>query len=191
MHRSGADMIDDSFVYALTRNPLQGDDGVAAQRAAHRQDAGIAKPVLTLSKGHPPMPKATKRITTPALSSSSPTRRALLAGLAAVAPTAAVASTSIASSGTVSVADDAELIALVEQHDDLWAEWPCEDDDPRAYQVCREARDLEVQIAITPAQTHRGLEAKMRVLHRADFDDTNGVVAAILQLDAERVGAGQ
>jgi hypothetical protein len=54
-----------------------------------------------------------------------------------------------------------------------------------------EACALERQIAATPAFTRKGLDGKKRVVKRATFDDDDGILAMILQLDAERVAAAR
>jgi hypothetical protein len=74
---------------------------------------------------------------------------------------------------------------MIRRHDDLWQQFTEETPGrtgPRSLQ-------LEVKITGMPAFTSEGLAGKRRVVRRAEFDDDDGIVAAILALDAERVAA--
>ena len=86
---------------------------------------------------------------------------------------------------------DAELLAMVERHDHLWAlctPQACESGEANAFMD--ECLQLEVRIIATPVFTPEGLAGKQRVVERAELDDGEAVVAAILQADEERVGGG-
>ncbi|MGA7071776.1 hypothetical protein [Bradyrhizobium sp.] len=89
---------------------------------------------------------------------------------------------------------DAALIAMVQRHDAIFEEWDRlvegDEDDPRIAALSGESCDIERKIVATPAFTQEGLDAKWRVLTRAEleaFDDL-GIIDMILTLDAERVG---
>jgi hypothetical protein len=45
-----------------------------------------------------------------------------------------------------------------------------------------------LKITAMPAFTSEGFAGKCRVVRRAEFDDDDGIIAAILKNDAERVG---
>jgi len=86
---------------------------------------------------------------------------------------------------------DAELLAMVERHDHLWAlctPQACESGEANAFMD--ECLQLEVRIIARPVFTPEGLAGKQRVVERAELDDGEAVVAAILQADEERVGGG-
>jgi hypothetical protein len=77
---------------------------------------------------------------------------------------------------------------MVERHDHLWAlctPQACESGEANAFMD--ECLQLEVPIIGTPAFTPEGLAGKQRVVERAELDDDEAVVAAILQADAERI----
>ena len=82
---------------------------------------------------------------------------------------------------------DTALLALVGRHDALWDEWGEEAPNELVHEAC----ELEVKITAMPAFTSAGFAGKCRVVRRAEFDDDDGIVAAILELDAERVGVGK
>ncbi|AHY52480.1 hypothetical protein [Bradyrhizobium japonicum] len=89
---------------------------------------------------------------------------------------------------------DAALLAMVDQHDALWGEWDRitdfgKNEDPRTRALSDECYELERKITATPAFTREGLAGKRRVIRRAEFEDDSGVIATILELDAERVAA--
>jgi hypothetical protein len=87
---------------------------------------------------------------------------------------------------------DAELIALVRQHDRLWAEWDqTEEGDRRAGELSCACDQIERRVVLMPAFTMHSLAGKRRVLRRAAFDDLDGAIARILQVDAERVAAAR
>ena len=86
---------------------------------------------------------------------------------------------------------DAELLAMVERHDHLWAlctPQACESGEANAFMD--ECLQLEVWIIARPVFTLEGLAGKQRVVERAELDDDEAVVAAILRADEERVGGG-
>ncbi|OKO87706.1 hypothetical protein AC629_12850 [Bradyrhizobium sp. NAS80.1] len=88
---------------------------------------------------------------------------------------------------------------MIKRHDEIWAETDRLSDlaekarslhpGPRYSVLVTEASDLEPRIAATPAFTAAGLTGKRRVIGRAEFDDDDRIIAAILKLDAERVAA--
>ncbi|MGJ5082738.1 hypothetical protein [Bradyrhizobium sp. HKCCYLS3013] len=83
---------------------------------------------------------------------------------------------------------DNELLAMAARHDALWGRCggATEAIDGAALDaLCT----LERHLVATPAFSQAGLAAKRRVVERAAFDDGDGIIAAILALDAERVGA--
>lgn len=82
---------------------------------------------------------------------------------------------------------DAELLAACQRHGALWQQWG-EDAPP---ELIHEACELELKIVATPVFTPKGLAAKRRVVRRAEFNDNDGIIATILQLDVQRVGAGK
>lgn len=87
---------------------------------------------------------------------------------------------------------DADLLATIKQHDLLWARWGhllMEDDALDTDDLCARCGELELRAIITPAHTRRGLVGKRRIIRRAEFEDSDGIVAAILQADAERIAA--
>jgi hypothetical protein len=105
---------------------------------------------------------------------------------------------------------DAELLAMIERHDKLWTIWDDNaraadvawqrgdrrearklENDPRLDPIRSETRELEYRIVTTSAFTNRGLAGKKRVAKRACFSDREGIVAAGLEFDAERVAAGK
>ena len=69
----------------------------------------------------------------------------------------------------------------------LWKQFTEETSGELVHEACR----LEVKITAMPAFTSEGLAGKRRVVSRAEFDDDDGIVAAILALDAERIAAGE
>ncbi|MCP3406400.1 hypothetical protein [Bradyrhizobium sp. CCGB01] len=48
---------------------------------------------------------------------------------------------------------------------------------------------MQRKIIATCAFTSKGLDAKLRIVRHAEFDDDDGIIAAILELDAKRVAA--
>ena len=80
---------------------------------------------------------------------------------------------------------DADLLAMIARHDQLWEITEAEAPNPPG--IIRELCDLELTIAATPAFTVQGLDSKRRVVDRAEFDDADGIIDEILRLDAERV----
>lgn len=94
---------------------------------------------------------------------------------------------------TPTTSRDAELLADCRRHAQLWTECgrmlDADDDDPRARELLAECDAIERRVAITSAHTAAGIAAKQRVLDRAEFDDTDGLIALMLQADAERVVA--
>jgi len=83
--------------------------------------------------------------------------------------------------------DDAELMAMIERHDYLWALWtPWRAESSGGDDIMRECGDLERKILATPVFTAAGLAGKKRVIERAALDDDDGNVAAVLKADAER-----
>ena len=65
----------------------------------------------------------------------------------------------------------------------LWKQFTEETSGELVHEACR----LEVKITAMPAFTSEGLAGKRRVVSRAEFDDDDGIVAAIIENDAARV----
>jgi hypothetical protein len=71
---------------------------------------------------------------------------------------------------------DAELLAMIQRHDLLWAEWDRivlvdkNEDDPRTSELSDQCSDLERRIFVTPAHTARGLAAKRRIIKLTNFE---------------------
>lgn len=123
----------------------------------------------------------------PVLTQDTVNRRSLLGGLAASA-----ASTT---ASAAPVLPDAELLALVNRHDQLWAEWnrlaKVDERDPRIRALSEETSELARQIVVTPAHTAEGLNGKVRVIEVEELEswDDLGLIAEILEHDAERIAA--
>ena len=84
--------------------------------------------------------------------------------------------------------NDTALLEMIERHDFLWKTWPPEG---ASKAHLDEACELEVKIIASPAFTARGLAGKRSVVRRAEIDDDYGIIAAILENDAECVGVGK
>jgi hypothetical protein len=91
---------------------------------------------------------------------------------------------------------DAGLLAYIDRHDNLWAEWDrivadTGEDDPRIPALSDETSDLAKRIVVTPAHTVEGRDAKIRIieLEALESRDGLGLIEFILQLDAERIAA--
>jgi len=97
---------------------------------------------------------------------------------------------------------DHELLALIQRHDQAWAEidrLAREDEDhPRIRTLGTECIDLELRIIATPVRTSVGLAGKRRVIVKTGFigeggnpptGDVTDLVETILALDAERAAA--
>lgn len=89
---------------------------------------------------------------------------------------------------------DAALLADVERHGRLWAEWDgivaeAGEDDPRIPALSDETAELAKRIAVTPAHTIEGRNGKIRIIDREELEswDDLGLIATILVLDAERI----
>jgi hypothetical protein len=96
------------------------------------------------------------------------------------------------------VSPDAGLLEMVARHDHLWdltdhlaALGDAGTDTAEYIDALAEAADLERRIAATPAFTPAGLAGKQRVVERAEFDDDNGIIAAILRIDTARIAAAR
>jgi hypothetical protein len=129
---------------------------------------------------------------TPTGTTSHINRRTVITGAIAASATSTTAM-------AAPIQDDAELLAMIERHDELWdltdriyaalsdaGTYTPEYDDASA-----EAVGLERWIVATPAFTPAGLAGKRRVIERANMEpsDDFGIIEAILQLDAERIAA--
>jgi hypothetical protein len=89
---------------------------------------------------------------------------------------------------------DAALLAMIERHDSLWAEWDlAAEDDPRTREFSKECCKLERRIVGTPAHTARGLAAKRRIIKRGELGsyDAEDIIAMILEVDSERITASK
>ena len=88
---------------------------------------------------------------------------------------------------------DAGLLAMIQRHDLLWAEWDrlakISEDDARIPGLSEECAALEPRIIATQAHTEESIVGKRRVRERAGIEDDFGIVDAIFELDAERIGA--
>jgi hypothetical protein len=90
---------------------------------------------------------------------------------------------------------DAELIAMIERHDQLWDEWGwIKDGDPRIADIGVETTNLEYEIMATPPLTPKGAATKNRwTADHADIVyglDMESLVATMLEFDAKRIAAG-
>jgi hypothetical protein len=83
---------------------------------------------------------------------------------------------------------DAQLLALVEEHDRLYEVCNGEDEVPAEliYELC----ELERQITARPVFTAAGLAGKTRVVERAEYDDDDCITREIMRLDHARVTGG-
>ncbi|UPT97252.1 hypothetical protein J4G48_0003455 [Bradyrhizobium barranii subsp. apii] len=92
---------------------------------------------------------------------------------------------------TTSNHSDAALLAMIEHHDILSAKWDLAVKrapmNGAPTNLIHETCDLQRKIVATPAFTSTGLDAKIRIVRHAEFDDDDGIIATILELDAERV----
>jgi hypothetical protein len=91
---------------------------------------------------------------------------------------------------------DAVLLAMVQRHDDLWAEWDrilaeTGEDDPRIPAISDETTELAKLIAVTPVNTAEGRDGKIRVIELEELEswDDLGLIETILKIDAERIAA--
>ena len=90
---------------------------------------------------------------------------------------------------------DAGLLADIEQHGKLWAEWDrvakIDADDPRIPALCDETTELAKRIVVTPAHTVEGRDGKIRIIDLEELEswDDLGLIETILRLDLERVAA--
>jgi hypothetical protein len=92
---------------------------------------------------------------------------------------------------------DACLLADIERHDNLWAEWDriaeIDEDDPRIPALSDETIELAKRIVVTPAHAAEGRDGKIRVvdLEKLESWDDLGLIETILRLDLERVAAAR
>ncbi|HLZ03424.1 MAG TPA: hypothetical protein VKR55_14895 [Bradyrhizobium sp.] len=99
---------------------------------------------------------------------------------------------------------DAELLAMIQRHDQAWSRWGQlakeNEDDPRIDALSDECGKLEPLIVATPASTAEGLTGKRRIVAKVGYAGINGnpglacgdlgeLVEAILMLDADRIAA--
>jgi hypothetical protein len=134
--------------------------------------------------------KANRRLSTPSGTTSPINRRSVITGII----TAAAASTTAMATP---MSADTDLLAMVNRHDGLWAEWDrlakVDEDDPRIPALSDETSELAKRIVVTPAHTVEGLNGKVRVVALEELEswDDIGLIEIILQLDAERVAAAR
>ena len=57
--------------------------------------------------------------------------------------------------------------------------------------IMLECGEIELKVIAIPVHTKAGLIGKRRIIRQAELDDDNGLIDAILQLDAGRVGAAR
>jgi hypothetical protein len=90
---------------------------------------------------------------------------------------------------------DAQLLADIERHDSLSAEWDriaaVNEDDLRIPALMDETTDLALRIVATPAHTTECRDGKIRIIELAELEswDGMGMIQTILDLDEERIAA--
>jgi hypothetical protein len=91
---------------------------------------------------------------------------------------------------------DAVLLAAIERHSLLWAQWDRivadgGEDDARIPALSDETTELAKRIVVTPAHTSEGRDGKIRVVKLEELEswDDLGLIETILGLDAERIAA--
>jgi hypothetical protein len=104
-------------------------------------------------------------------------------------------SKAIPGSSTSKQNPDADLLATIQQHDELWAEWdrrvPVDQDDPKISELSDECYELECGIFLARPQTPEGLADKTRIISKVEFYlyGAEEIVAMTLEADAERIAA--
>lgn len=95
-----------------------------------------------------------------------------------------------------SITSETGLLADIERHGKLWAEWDRifaegGEDDPRIPALSDQTTDLAKRIVVTPAHSVEGRDGKIRIAKLEELRswDDLGLIETILVLDAERIAA--